>query len=67
MSNLSGLRDINNTQWTQVPGPEIERLQSLLKGIYDIIKCSNHNNYPILTNQMNNPDHFYELCKYVDN
>ena len=34
MSNLSGLRDINNTQWTQVPGPEIERLQSLLKGVY---------------------------------
>ena len=26
----------NNTQWTQVPGPEIERLQSLLKGVYDL-------------------------------
>ena len=32
MSNLSGLRDINNTKWTQVPGPEIERL---LKGVND--------------------------------
>ena len=35
MSNLSGIRDFNNTQCTQVPGPEIERILSFLKVVYD--------------------------------
>ena len=33
-SNFSGLGISISIQWTKVPGPENERLQSLFKGVY---------------------------------
>ena len=31
VSSISGLRDINKTQWTQVPGPGLAAYSPLLK------------------------------------